>query len=178
MKTIIRQNSVINRRELQKTLRKYENYTFFHHTKILLFRMSVTRSFFTLCEYINTISTVHIMLLPGQKPSSYPLLKFVYATSQLRHSIVVHHLLRKVVDPPLRQCFNVVKCAVWYLHSFPIPFAHFLGPVTYFELFYDNPRRFELSESTVYKTNISRSSYVDEQNSPSWKGNKSDTRLW
>ena len=82
---------MINRRELQKTLRKYENYTFFHHTKILLFRMSVTRSFFTLCEYINTISTVHIMLLPGQKPSSYPLLKFVYVTSQLRHSIVVHH---------------------------------------------------------------------------------------
>lgn len=103
---------MINRRELQKTLRKYENYTFFHHTKILLFRMSVTRSFFTLCECINTISTVHIMLLPGQKPSSYPLLKFVYVTSQLRHSIVVHHLLRKVLDPPLRQCFNVVNCAV------------------------------------------------------------------
>ena len=165
---------MINRRELQKALRKYENYTFFHHTKILLFRMSVT-SFFTLCEYINTISTVHIMLLPGQKPSSsYPLLKFVYVTSQLRNSIVVHQLLRKILDPPLRQSFNVVKCAVWYLHSFPVPFAHFLGSVTYFELFYDNPRRFELSESTVYKISFSR----DEQNSPSWKGNKSDTRLW
>ena len=74
--------------------------------------MSVT-SFFTLCEYINTISTVHIMLLPGQKlSSSYPLLKFVYVTSQLRHSIVGHHLLRKILDPPLRQSFNVVKCVV------------------------------------------------------------------
>ena len=36
-------------------------------------------------------SAVHIMLLPSRKPSSsYSLLKFVYVTSQLRHSLVVH----------------------------------------------------------------------------------------
>ena len=42
------------------------------------------------------------MLLPRRKPSSsYSLLKFVYVTSQLRHSLVVHPLLRKILDPPL-----------------------------------------------------------------------------
>ena len=42
------------------------------------------------------------MLLPSRKPSSsYSLLKFVYVTSQLRHSLVVHPLLRKILDPPL-----------------------------------------------------------------------------
>ena len=47
-------------------------------------------------------SAVHIMLLPSRKPSSsYSLLKFVYVTSQLRHSLVVHPLLRKILDPPL-----------------------------------------------------------------------------
>ena len=47
-------------------------------------------------------SAVHIMLLPSRKPSSsYSLLKFVYVTSQLRHSLVVHPLLRKIPDPPL-----------------------------------------------------------------------------
>ena len=52
-------------------------------------------------------SAVHIMLLPSQKPSSslpsssYSLLKCVYVTSQLRHSFVVHPLLRKILDPPL-----------------------------------------------------------------------------
>ena len=47
-------------------------------------------------------SAVHIMLLPSRKPSSsYSLLKFVYVTSQLRHSIVVHPHLRKTLDPPL-----------------------------------------------------------------------------
>ena len=41
------------------------------------------------------------MLLPNQKPSSsYSLLKFIYVTSQLRHSFVVHPLLRKILDPP------------------------------------------------------------------------------
>ena len=47
-------------------------------------------------------SAVHIMLLPSQKPSSSnSLLKFVDVTSQLSHSLVVHHLLRKIPDPPL-----------------------------------------------------------------------------
>lgn len=35
-------------------------------------------------------SEVHIMWLPCQKPSSYSLLKFVYATCQLRHSLLVY----------------------------------------------------------------------------------------
>ena len=41
------------------------------------------------------------MLLPSQKPSSlHSLLKFIYVTTQLRHSFVVHPLLRKIQDPP------------------------------------------------------------------------------
>ena len=43
------------------------------------------------------------MLLPSQKPSSsYSLLKFVYVIDQLRHPLVLHPLLRKILDPPLR----------------------------------------------------------------------------
>ena len=42
------------------------------------------------------------MLLPSQKPSSsYSLLKFAYVIDQLRRSLVVHPLLRKILDPPL-----------------------------------------------------------------------------
>ena len=42
------------------------------------------------------------MLLPSQKPSSsYSLSKFVYVTSQLRHSLVVHPFLRKILDRSL-----------------------------------------------------------------------------
>ena len=41
------------------------------------------------------------MLLPSQKPSSYSLLKFVYVIDQLRHPLVLHPLLRKILDPPL-----------------------------------------------------------------------------
>ena len=41
------------------------------------------------------------MLLPSQKPSSYSLLKFVYVIDQLRHPLVVHPPLRKILDPPL-----------------------------------------------------------------------------
>ena len=41
------------------------------------------------------------MLLVSQKRSSYSLLKFVYVTSQLRYSFVVHPLLREILDPPL-----------------------------------------------------------------------------
>ena len=37
-----------------------------------------------------------------QKPSSwYSLLKCIYVTSQLCHSLAVHPLLRKLLDPPL-----------------------------------------------------------------------------
>ena len=42
------------------------------------------------------------MLLPSQKPSSsYSLLTFIYVTSQLRHSLAVYLVLRKILDPPL-----------------------------------------------------------------------------
>ena len=66
------------------------------------------------------------MLLPSRKPSSsYSLLKFVYVTSQLCHiSLVVHPLLRKILDPPLVKyyyfVFNVAiflssqKCLWWW----------------------------------------------------------------
>ena len=58
-------------------------------------------------------SAVHIMLLPSRKPSSsYSLLKFVYVTSQLRHSLVVHPLLWKILDPPLRKA-TWVASTVW-----------------------------------------------------------------
>ena len=43
------------------------------------------------------------MLLPRQKPSSYLLLSFFYVTSQLRHFLVVHPFLRKILDPPLEE---------------------------------------------------------------------------
>ena len=39
---------------------------------------------------------------PEMKPSSsYSILKFVYLTDQWRHSLEVHPLLRKILDPPL-----------------------------------------------------------------------------
>ena len=42
-----------------------------------------------ICWYV--FSAVHIILLPSQKPpSSHSLLKFVYVTSRLRHSLVGH----------------------------------------------------------------------------------------
>ena len=42
-----------------------------------------------ICWYV--FSAVHIILLPSQKPpSSYSLLKFVYVTSRLRHSLAGH----------------------------------------------------------------------------------------
>ena len=54
-------------------------------------------------------SAVHIMLLPSRKPSSsYSLLKFVFVTSQLRHSLVVHPLLRKILDPPLSRVMQLL----------------------------------------------------------------------
>ena len=43
------------------------------------------------------------MLLPSQKPSSsYLHLKFFHVTNQLHHSLVVHPLLRKILDLPLQ----------------------------------------------------------------------------
>ena len=48
-------------------------------------------SVWTMYIVLYVFVAVHIMLLPSQKPSSsYSLLKFVYVTKQLRHSIVVH----------------------------------------------------------------------------------------
>jgi len=38
--------------------------------------------------------------LPEMRPSSYSLLKFVYLISQLHHSLVMHSLLRKILDLP------------------------------------------------------------------------------
>ena len=50
-----------------------------------------------ICWYV--FSAVHIILLPSQKPpSSYSLLKFVYVTSRLRHSLVGHPLPRKILN--------------------------------------------------------------------------------
>ena len=50
------------------------------------------------------------MLLPSRKPSSsYSLLKFIYVTSQVHHSLVVHPLLRKILDPPLHTLRSVVQ---------------------------------------------------------------------
>lgn len=41
---------------------------------------------------------------PKMKPSSlYSILKFVYFTNQLRHSSVLHPLLRKMLDLPLTE---------------------------------------------------------------------------
>ena len=44
-------------------------------------------------------SAVHIMLLPSQKPSS------LYLYSLLCHFLVVHRLLRRILDPPLLLIF-------------------------------------------------------------------------
>ena len=57
---------------------------------------------------------VNIMLLPGQKPSSYSLLKVVYVTSQFHHPLVVYPILRKMLDPPLtRKPDTQVRKEVW-----------------------------------------------------------------
>ena len=43
----------------------------------------------------------------SRKPSSsYSLIKVVYVTSQLLHSLVVHPLLRNILDPPLVTMVN------------------------------------------------------------------------
>ena len=48
------------------------------------------------------LQNMEICVLSSQKTSSsYSLLKFVYVTSQLRHSLVVQSLLRKILDPSL-----------------------------------------------------------------------------
>ena len=47
------------------------------------------------------------MLLPGQKPAKAFFFLFadvfVYVTSQFRHFLVVHSILRQTLDPPLKQ---------------------------------------------------------------------------
>ena len=52
-------------------------------------------------------SALHIMLLPGQKPAKAFFFLFadvfVHVTRQFRHSLVVHSILRKTLDPPLKQ---------------------------------------------------------------------------
>ena len=66
-------------------------------------------------------SAVHIMLLPSRKPSSsYSLLKFVYVTSQLRHSLVVHPLLRKILDPPLTYLTGCLNCRFCRIFPWPL----------------------------------------------------------
>ena len=62
---------------------------------------------FTLCwcevyEIILTFTLCYCLVKSLQKPSSwYSLLKFVYVTSQLHHSLVMQPLLWKILDPPL-----------------------------------------------------------------------------
>ena len=62
---------------------------------------------FTLCwcevyEIIFTFTLCYCLVKSLQKPSSwYSFLKFVYITSQLRHSLVMQPLLWKILDPPL-----------------------------------------------------------------------------
>ena len=62
---------------------------------------------FTLCwcevyEIIFTFTLCYCLVKSLQKPSSwYSLLKFVYVTSQLHHSLVMQPLLWKILDPPL-----------------------------------------------------------------------------
>ena len=69
---------------------------------------SYTKSACCIVRYV--FSAVQIMLLPSQKPSSsYSLLKFLYVTSQLRHFLEVHPLLRKNLDQPLQKA---VECHI------------------------------------------------------------------
>ena len=63
------------------------------------------------------------------KPSSlYSPSKFVYLTGQWRHSLEVHPLLRKILDPPLCCVNNVAKCRVEMLPSFLYRFSGFDDP--------------------------------------------------
>ena len=52
--------------------------------------------------YSQQFTLCYCLVKSPQKPSFwYSLLKFVYITSQLRHSLVMQPLLRKILDPPL-----------------------------------------------------------------------------
>ena len=52
--------------------------------------------------YSQQFTLCYCLVKSLQKPSSlYSLLKFVYVTSQLSHSLVMQPLLRKILDPPL-----------------------------------------------------------------------------
>ena len=58
-------------------------------------RLSTTVTYKICCIVWYVFSTIRIMLLPSQKPSSIlriRFIKFVYVTSQLRHCLVVHPL--------------------------------------------------------------------------------------
>ena len=69
------------------------------------------------------------MVLPNRKPSSsYSLLKFVYVTSQLRHSLVVHPLLRKILDPPLGVDIHKQILKVAPYRGLTIPGHNYTGP--------------------------------------------------
>ena len=51
--------------------------------------------------YSQQFTLCYCLVKSPQKPSSwYSLLKFVYITSQLRHSLEMQPLLRKILDPP------------------------------------------------------------------------------
>ena len=52
--------------------------------------------------YSQQFTLCYCLVKSLQKPSSwYSLVKFVYITSQLYHSLAVHPLLRKILDQPL-----------------------------------------------------------------------------
>ena len=80
-----------------------------------------------ICWYV--FSAVHIILLPSQKPpSSYSLLKFVYVTSRLRHSLVLYFFKGAVITASYNSSFGqwpvLIRYETWKIafelqnHSF------------------------------------------------------------
>ena len=64
--------------------------------------------------YSQQFTLCYCLVKSPQKPSSwYSLLKFAYVTSQLRHSLVMQPLLRKILDPPLH-----LSVACLFIHNF------------------------------------------------------------
>ena len=66
---------------------KYNWYPAKSLTIVVYWYWSKTWDEVDMLHWCYVFSEVHIMWLPRQKPSSYSLLKFVYATSRLRHSL-------------------------------------------------------------------------------------------